>query len=211
MSKAERKGSPTETIQVAATTLLDGLNVKSSVPNQSRKTKKDGSPTWDQTHAPFRYDLTDPDVYYAISGIATSLGINNISTVATQMMEFSLAMHDKGKIWMQSRPNPDVHSTRMLLTWEETSAWPQEVKPDKERKKRQRKLIAPARKRAPFGFRWGREIHARLKALAEQYDCALGAMVTRMLAYAVNEYRFGRLKLDLQHVALHDVSGWSVA
>ena len=210
MSKAERKGFPTENIQVSAPTLLDGLNVKSSVSNQSRKTKKDGSPTWDQTHAPFRYDLTDPDVYYSIAGIATSLGINNISTVATQMMDFALAMYDQGQIWMQSRPNPDVHSTRMLLTWEKVGNWPQEVKPDRERKKRLRKMIAPARKRAPFGFRWGHEIHNRLKALSAQYDCTLGAMVTRLLAYAVEEYRCGHLKLDLQYVATRDVSGWSV-
>ena len=41
-------------------------NIKSSA---TRKTRLDGSPTWDQLHAPFRYNLTDPDVYYAVAGL----------------------------------------------------------------------------------------------------------------------------------------------
>jgi hypothetical protein len=209
MSKAVRKASPTETNQLSPATLLEGLNVKSSGTLLVRKTKKDGSPTWDQTHAPFRYDLTDPEVYYAVAGIATSLGINNISTVAAQLMDFALTMYDRGQIRMEARPNPNPYSTRMVLTWEKADGWAREIKPDRERKQRQRKLIAPERKRTPFGFRWGRDTHNRLKVLAESYSVPLGALVTRLLAYAIDEYRNGHLRLDLHHVALRDVSGWS--
>jgi hypothetical protein len=34
-------------------------------------------------------------------------------------------------------------------------------------------------------------------------------MVTRLLAYAVEEYSCGRLKLSLQAIASQEVSGWS--
>ncbi|MEI7847076.1 MAG: hypothetical protein WCK35_14855 [Chloroflexota bacterium] len=41
-------------------------NIKLSA---TRKTKLDGSQTWDQLHASFRYNLTDPDVYYTVAGL----------------------------------------------------------------------------------------------------------------------------------------------
>lgn len=210
MSKAERKLPHPDTIQVAPSALLDGLTVKSPQGYKPRKTKKDGSPTWDQLNAPFRYDLTDPDVYYNVSGIATKLGVNNISTVAAHLMDFALAMYDQGQIRMASHPNPNPKSTRMILSWERTQTWGQEVKPDRNRKQRQKKLIAPPRKQASFGFRWGREVHNRLKALAADYRVTLGAMVTRLLAYAVDEFRYGRLKLNIQDVASQEVYGWSI-
>lgn len=211
MTKAERKLFSTETIQPSSTSLLDGLNIKTATTQPARKTKKDGSPTWDQSHAAFRYDLTDPDVYYGVSGIATSLGVNNISTVAEQMMDFALTMAERGRVWMQAHPNPDPHSTSMLLTWEDGPGFPKDVKPDRERKKRQQKMIAPARKRSSFAFRWSRQIHNRIKTLAAEYHCTLGAMVTRLLAHAIDEYRWGRLKLNIQYVASQNLSGWGVA
>lgn len=209
MSKAERKLPNPDAIQAAPSALLDGLTVKSPHSQKPRKTKKDGSPTWDQVNSPFRYDLTDPEVYYSVSGIATKLGINSISTVAAQLMEFALAMYDQGQIRMESHPNPNPKSTRMILTWERTQTWSQEVKPDRNRKQRQQKLIAPPREQTPFGFRWGREVHNRLKVLAAEYHVPLGAMVTRLLAYAVEEYKHGRMLLSVQHVASQEVYGWS--
>lgn len=209
MSKAERKLPNPDAIQAAPSALLDGLTVKSPHSQKPRKTKKDGSPTWDQVNSPFRYDLTDPEVYYSVSGIATKLGINSISTVAAQLMDFALAMYDQGQIWMESHPNPNPKSTRMILTWERTQTWSQEVKPDRNRKQRQHKLIAPPREQAPFGFRWGRPVHNRLKELAAEYNVPLGAMVTRLLAYAVEEYKHGRMLLSVQHVASQEVYGWS--
>lgn len=211
MSKAERKLPHPDTIQVAPSALLDGLTLKSPQALKPRKSKKDGSPTWDQLNAPFRYDLTDPDVYYAVSGIATKLGVNNISTVAAQLMDFALSMYDQGQIRMESHPNPNPKSTRMVLSWERIQTWSQEVKPDRTRKLRQQKLIAPPRKQSSFGFRWGREVHNRLKDLAAEYRVPLGAMVTRLLAYALDEYRHGQLKLSVQDVASQDVYGWSTA
>lgn len=210
MSKAERKLPNPDAIQAAPSALLDGLTVKSPHSQKPRKTKKDGSPTWDQVNSPFRYDLTDPEVYYSVSGIATKLGINSISTVAAQLMDFALAMYDQGQIRMESHPNPNPKSTRMILTWERTQTWSQEVKPDRNRKQRQQKLIAPPREQTPFGFRWGREVHNRLKELAAEYHVPLGAMVTRLLAYAVEEYKHGRVLLSVQHVASQEVYGWSI-
>jgi hypothetical protein len=209
MSKAERKLPEMNTHQIVPGSLLDGLVLKSPQSKKPRKTKKDGSPTWDQVNSPFRYDLTDPEVYYAVAGIATQLEINNISTVAVQLIDFALAMYDQGKIWMESHPNPNPKSTQMVLTWEKIQTWSQPIKPDRTRKQRQKNLIAPPRKRTPFGFRWGRDVHNRLKSLAAEYNVALGAMVTRLLAYAVEEYSCGRLKLSLQAIASQEVSGWS--
>jgi hypothetical protein len=211
MSKAERKLPNPDAIQDAPSALLDGLTVKSPHSQKPRKTKKDGSPTWDQLNAPFRYDLTDPDVYYDVSGIATKLGINNISTVAAQLMDFALTMCGQGHVVITTSPNPNPKSTRMILIWEKMQTRSQEVQPDRTRKQRQKKIIGPPRKRTPFGFRWGRDIHTRLKELADDYHAPLGAMVTCLLAYAVNEYRAGRVKLSVQHVATQDVSGWSAA
>jgi hypothetical protein len=210
MSKAERKLPNPDAIQVAPSALLDGLTLKSPHAQKPRKTKKDGSPTWDQVNSPFRYDLTDPNVYYNVSGIATKLGINSISTVAAQLIDFALTMYDQGQIRMESHPNPNPKSTHMVLSWERIQTWSQDIKPDRTRKQRQKKLIAPPRKQSSFGFRWGREVHNRLKDLAAEYNVPLGAMVTRLLAYAVDEYKYGRLHLSLQHVASQEVSGWRI-
>ena len=208
---APRKHAPVQTEQ--HNPILDMLNVKPAAGNATpapRKSKRDGSPTWFQQHPAFRYDLTDPQVYFAISGIATTLKINNISTLAATMMDYALAMYDQGKVPMQSSVNPNQGSARMTLTWERASGWAQEVKPDYERQQRRRKLIAAPRHRSKSGwFRWTRETHERIKALAAQYDVAQGAIVTRLLEYAVDEYRAGSVKIGIQMVASRDVSGWS--
>ncbi len=177
-------------------------NIKSSA---TRKTKLDGSPTWDQLHAPFRYNLTDPDVYYAVAGLTTQLGISNISTVAAQLLDFALAMSDQGLVEWALRCNPTSDHLRQQLTWEKTNLWTQEIKPDRDRKQRQL-TAAPARQRAWFGFRWGQERHARVKLLAEEYGCSLGKMVTLLLAYALDEYRAGHVQLVLQPVSPGDVT-----
>lgn len=169
-----------------------------------RKTKLDGSPTWDQLNAPFRYDLTDPDVYYAVAGLATQLNVSNISIVAAQLLDFAMTMSDQGQVGWAVRAKPTPDHLRLQLKWEKASNWPQEVKLDMERKERQRKLAASARQRTPFGFRWGRERHNRIKFLAGEYGCSLGQMVTLLLAYALNEYRAGHLKLELLPVASGD-------
>ena len=177
-------------------------NIKSST---TRKTKLDGSPTWDQLHTPFRYDLTDPDVYYAVTGLTTQLGISNISTVAAQLLDFALEMSDQGQVEWALRYNPTPDHPHQQLTWEKTNLWTQEIKPDRDRKQRQL-TAAPARQRAWFGFRWGQERHARVKLLAEKYGCTLGKMATLLLAYALDEYRAGHMKLVLQPVTPGDVT-----
>ena len=169
------------------------------------KTKQDGSPTWDQLHAPFRYDLTDPDVYYAVAGLTTQLGISNNSTVAAQLLDFALEMSDQGQVEWAVRCNPNPGQSLQHLTWEKTNLWTQEIKPDRDRKQRQL-TAAPARQRAWFGFRWGQERHARVKLLAEEYGCALGKMATLLLAYALDEYRAGHVQLVLQPVSPGDVT-----
>jgi len=175
----------------------------SSVP---RKTKLDGSPTWDQLHAPFRYDLTDPEVYYAVAGLATKLGVRSISTVAAQLLDFAMEMSDQGQVGWAVRRNPTPDQLPLQLTWEKANLWTQEIQPDRERKKHQRQPAALERQRTPFGFRWGRERHTRIKYLAGQYGCTLGQMVTLLLAYALEEYRAGHLKLDIQPVTSAELS-----
>ncbi len=162
------------------------------------KTKLDTSPTWDQLHAPCRYDLTDPEVYYAVAGLTTQLGVSSISTVAAQLLDFALEMSDQGQIGWAARPDPIFGHLRQELTWEKTNLWTQEIKPDRERKQRQFK--APARQRPSFGFRWGQERHARVKFMAGKHGCTLGKTVTLLLAFALDEYRAGHVKLVFQPV-----------
>ncbi len=184
---------------------LDKVRPDLLTPHPPRKTKLDGSPTWDQLHAPFRYDLTDPEVYYTVAGLATQLGVRSISTVAAQLLDFALEMSDLGQVEWTVRNNPVSDPTRLQLTWEKANLWSQEIQVDRERKQRQ--STAPARQRTPFGFRWGRERHTRIKDLAGQTGCTVGQMVTRLLAYALEEYRAGHLKLVLQPLAAGDHGG----
>jgi len=164
--------------------------------------------TWHQQHPAFRYEIK-PDVYGAVAGITTALKVNNISTVAETMMDYALTMYDEGKVPMESGINPNKNGTRMVLTWEHGDGWQKEVKPDKDRKKRRNKLISAPRQFSPFGFRWARATHERVKALAAKYDVTLGEMVTRLLEYAANKYRDGSLKISIQMVAVRQADGWS--
>ena len=180
---------------------LDKVRPDLLTPHPPRKTKLDGSPTWDQLHAPFRYDLTDPEVYYTVAGLATQLGVRSISTVAAQLLDFALEMADQGQVNLKVNANRIPIQPRQQLVWEKANLWTQEIKPDRERKQRRRRLTDAASKPAAFGFRWGKERHARVKSLAEQHGCTLGETVTRLLAYALTEYRAGHLKLDFQPAA----------
>ena len=167
------------------------------------KTKLDSSPTWDQLHPPCRCNLTDPDVYYAVAGLTTQLGISSISTVAAQLLDFALQMSDQGQIGWAARPDPIPDHLRQELTWEKTNIWTQEIKPDRERK--QRKLKVLTRQQPSFGFRWGKERHTQVKFLAGKHGCTLGKMVTQLLAFALDEYRAGHVKLVFQPVDSGDV------
>lgn len=179
-----------------------------SAPAQ-RKSRPDGSPTWHQEHPVFRYELTSPDVYSLVAGVATALKVNNISSVASTLMDFALTMYEQGKVAMTAQVNPNHASAHMTLTWERAEGWSQEVKPDRNRAKRRNLVSAPRERKASGWFRWPRETHQRIKALATEYDVPMGAIVTRLLEYAIDEYRAGHLKINVQMVATRDISGWS--
>ena len=213
MPKAERK-SPISQIMPATPSvgsMLDGLNVKVQTSGRKpKKTKKDGSPTWHQLHRTYRYYLEDA-VYRNVAGIATTLNVENVSAVAAVLMEFALDSHRQGKVWMELSPNPNPKSTKMTLAWshKEDGGWGRELKPDTSRKLRHaRLLITQKQKVLTYGFRWPREFHNRITEIAAQYHVTIGAMTTRLLSYAVEEWHAGRLTIDTQPIVSHDVSGW---
>ncbi len=168
-------------------------------------TRPAGIPTWEQRHASFRYNLTDPEVYYSVAGLATQLGASSISTVAAQLLDFALEMVDQGQVNLKVSANRLSGQPGQQLIWEKANLWNQEIKPDRERKQRRRSLVDQASSPAAFGFRWGKERHVRAKSLAGQHGCTLGEMVTRLLAYALAEYRAGHLKLVFQPTAVDQV------
>jgi hypothetical protein len=217
MPKAERKSAPVElapeTSGIPSGSLLDGLNVKpSSSKKKPRKTKADGSPTWHQLHRTYRYYLDD-SVYKNVAGVATKLNVENVSSVATVLMSFALVMYDQGKVRIESEPNPNPKSNRMTLVWtyKENGGWPRELKPDASRKQRRaRSLIGEKEKIATYGFRWSQELHLRIKKIASQYAVPIGAVTSRLLAYAVDEWISEKLTIDAQTIVSHEVSGWNL-
>ena len=103
--------------------MLDGLNVKVQTSGRKpKKTKKDGTPTWHQLHRTYRYYLDDA-VYRNVDGIASTLKVNNISAVATVLMEFALDSYRQGKVPMESNQDPNPKSTKMTLSWSRERKW----------------------------------------------------------------------------------------
>jgi hypothetical protein len=162
----------------------------SSIPLAQRRKRFNRS--WDQAHRGITYFVPAflneqaKNVRAAILALAQN-HITNTSNVAAALIAFSLTHVRQGKLVVEAHPN--ANRRKMELIWEEGEGWPQKIPQPVKRlvKKDETKNIY-------LNYRWGRDVDAQIRALAEE-SVSTGEVVVFLLNYALAAYQSGRLIL----------------
>lgn len=104
-------------------------------------------------------------------------------------MDFALSQFHSGRLKIESRVNPD--GRKMKIDWSyQDEGWPQEPPLPK-------KKLSPALKpsRLYLAYRWDAQIDENLMREADRLCIPHGEMVVRLLQYALDEHKSGKLKL----------------
>ena len=156
---------------------------------QARTQKRDNR-AWDRAHRGMSYRIPSSLHVQAKDIRATILGLahqhmTSSSSVANALMGFSLAHVRQGKLVIEARPN--ANRRKMILTWAESSEWPQEIQPAKH-------TIKMGNSEIVLTYRWGKDVGMQIKALAGT-EVSVGEVVVFLLSYAVEAHKQGHLRL----------------
>jgi hypothetical protein len=156
---------------------------------QARTQKRDNR-AWDRAHRGMSYRIPSSLHVQAKDIRATILGLahqhmTSTSSVANALMGFSLAHVRQGKLVIEARPN--ANRRKMILTWAESSEWPQEIQPAK-------RTIKMGNSEVVLTYRWGKDVGMQIKALAGT-EVSVGEVVVFLLSYAVEAHKQGHLRL----------------
>ncbi|MBK8781704.1 MAG: hypothetical protein IPO22_07815 [Anaerolineales bacterium] len=156
---------------------------------QARTQKRDNR-AWDRAHRGMSYRIPSSLHVQAKDIRATILGLahqhmTSTSSVANALMGFSLAHVRQGKLVIEARPN--ANRRKMILTWAESSEWPQEIQPAK-------RAIKMGNANVVLTYRWGKDVSTQIKALAGT-EVSVGEVVVFLLSYAVEAHKQGHLRL----------------
>jgi hypothetical protein len=156
---------------------------------QARTQKRDNR-AWDRAHRGMSYRIPSSLHVQAKDIRATILGLahqhmTSTSSVANALMGFSLAHVRQGKLVIEARPN--ANRRKMILTWAESSEWPQEIQPAK-------RTIKMGNSEVVLTYRWGKDVSMQIKALAGT-EVSVGEVVVFLLSYAVEAHKQGHLRL----------------
>ena len=156
---------------------------------QARTQKRDNR-AWDRAHRGMSYRIPSSlheqakDIRAIILGLAHQ-HMTSTSSVANALMGFSLARVRQGKLLIESRPN--VNRRKLILTWAESSEWPQEIQPAK-------RAVKIGNSEIVLTYRWGKDVGMQIKALAGVELC-VGEVVVFLLSHAIEAHRQGNLRL----------------
>jgi hypothetical protein len=156
---------------------------------QARTQKRDNR-AWDRAHRGMSYRIPSSlheqakDIRAIILGLAHQ-HMTSTSSVANALMGFSLARVRQGKLLIESRPN--ANRRKLILTWAESSEWPQEIQPAK-------RSIKTGNAEVVLTYRWGKDVGMQIKALAGVELC-VGEVVVFLLSHAIEAHRQGHLRL----------------
>ena len=156
---------------------------------QARSQKRDNR-AWDRAHRGMSYRIPSSlhiqakDIRAIILGLAHQ-HMTSTSSVANALMGFSLAHVRQGKLVIEARPN--ANRRKMILTWAESSEWPQEIQPAK-------RAVKMGTSEIVLTYRWGKDVGMQIKALAGT-EVSVGEVVVFLLSYAVEAHKQGHLRL----------------
>jgi hypothetical protein len=179
----------------------DGPHEAISTIPLAKEHKRDNR-AWDRKHPVLSYFVPLPlneqakDVRAAILGLSQK-HMTTISSVARELMKYSLAHIREGKLKMELRP-VKLGRRKMSVTLVEGESWPepQEVPQPVERGKKKDKI-----KNVYLGYRWGREVDTQIKALAGK-TTSPGEVVVFLLRYGIDAYRRGDVRLKEETVVV---------
>ncbi len=156
---------------------------------QARSQKRDNR-AWDRAHRGMSYRIPSSlhiqakDIRAIILGLAHQ-HMTSTSSVANALIGFSLAHVRQGKLVIEARPN--ANRRKMILTWAESSEWPQEIQPAK-------RAVKIGNSEIVLTYRWGKDVAMQIKALAGT-EISVGEVVVFLLSYAIEAHKQGHLRL----------------
>ena len=151
--------------------------------------KKRGERVWEKENRGASYFIPAPlneqakDIRASILALSQR-HMTTTSSVAAALVSYALRNVRLGKLTLDARP--DANRRKMTLTLEDAKEWPQEIPEVKPKK-------VKAQKDMYLDYRWGRDVSAQIKALADNHISA-GEVVIFLLKHALAEYKNGNCK-----------------
>jgi len=134
---------------------------------------------------------TAKEIRLALAGLAEQY-MTTHANIAAALMHFSLSELRSGKLHLTAQPNPN--GLKMKIVWSCVDEhWPQEIPLPK--KKKPAPLMLNKAKGLYLGYRWGHEVDVQISAEAEARGVTCGETLVRLMQYALDAYRSGRLRL----------------
>ncbi len=158
------------------------------IPPAQRKKREER--VWEKENRGASYFIPAPlneqakDIRASILALAQR-HMTTTSSVATALMNYSLRDVRLGKLILDARPN--ANRRKMTLILEDAKEWPQEIPQPvlKHTVKTEKDIV--------LTYRWGRDVNAQIKSLADNH-IPVGEVVVFLLNYALAEYRNGKCK-----------------
>jgi len=166
-----------------------------SIPSAQRKKREER--VWEKANRGASYFIPAPlneqakDIRASILALAQR-HMTTTSSVAAALMNYALREVRLGKLILEARP--DAARRKMTLTLEDAKEWPQDIPQVKPKKVKSVKDLY-------LGYRWGRDMNAQIKALADNRIPA-GEVVVFLLSYALAEYKNGNCKFQETAITL---------
>ena len=167
--------------------------------------KKRGERTWEKANRGASYFIPAPlneqakDIRASILALA-QLHMTTASSVAAALMNYALRDVRLGKLILEARPN--ASRRKMTLILENAKEWPQEIQQPST------KRAVKTAKDLVLTYRWGGDLNAQIKSLADDHLPA-GEVVVFLLGYALAEYKNGNCKFRETAITLApEVSVW---
>jgi hypothetical protein len=166
-----------------------------SIPSAQKKKREER--VWEKANRGASYFIPAPlneqakDIRASILALAQR-HMTTTSSVAAALMNYALREVRLGKLILEARP--DATRRKMTLTLEDAKEWPQEIPQVKPKKVKSVKDLY-------LGYRWGRDMNAQIKALADNRIPA-GEVVVFLLNYALAEYKNGNCKFQETAITL---------
>jgi hypothetical protein len=198
------------TVLTNADPTTDHSNTVVTIPTVQKKRQR----KWEKKNPTTSFRIP-PDIAERVvspkNGLRTVLNIiaNHevvlLDEVTLAFTEYGLACFDRGDFTFEARPDASTNRRKMkLVGWREKDGWPVELS-TKPRKKEQSQTAKGEGKIYTLACRWGEkgeELHARLRAIAEQYCLPIGEVLVRILEHSVARYMAGRMILEKDQPAI---------
>jgi hypothetical protein len=172
---------------------------------QERQRKR----AWEQAHPARRY-LIPVALRDQVAALAESL-MENIDPVACVLFDYAESCHQRGRLKLEPRLNPQGRKHR--LVWEEKDdPAPTQPLPHRHGPQRQTDTGQRSLKGQTVAYRLGDERHSQLKLIAAGYNLRLADVLAAFFRHSLAAYQAGKLQIRREPVVVQmQVQGWSEA